>query len=257
MRFCGLPEATCSSARFEVPEESCLLEMSGEFGGPHCAEPYGDEVLSTVKRVGADSDKHKSLDFINFTGPCLELAINTNADGEGFDYADEKKKKQKKKKKKLPLGPLPWPTGLCALGYAPETKPLNGLWVTASGGDNTGVIKNRSRMARGADSEASYIFQLVWTPRRHVTSFKRRADLETAHSRRSPLAPGRWATVAGGDADFLENIDRESHVGRRRCFQMVLICPHVSNVEPVVCPRKLREFEFVHAGSFQFKRVFF
>ena len=43
----------------------------------------------------------------------------------GFDHAD---------KKKLPFGPLPWPTGLPASCYVTKTNPLNGCWVTVTGG---------------------------------------------------------------------------------------------------------------------------
>ena len=43
----------------------------------------------------------------------------------GFDNGD---------KKKLPLGPLPWPTGFSASCYVPKTNPLNGCWVTVTGG---------------------------------------------------------------------------------------------------------------------------
>ena len=41
-----------------------------------------------------------------------------------FHYADEKKKK------KLPLGPLPWPTDVPAVGYVPIANPWHGRWTT-------------------------------------------------------------------------------------------------------------------------------
>ena len=83
------------SACPEVPVESCLFDMSGYtyktevhalhgmnkqggFGGPLCAEPYGDEVQSIVKRLLADSDNDKSLAFNNFTDPCPELTKKNN-----------------------------------------------------------------------------------------------------------------------------------------------------------------------------------
>ena len=49
------------------------MNKHGDFGGPLCAEPYGDEVQSLVKRLLADSENDKSLAFNNFTDPCPEL----------------------------------------------------------------------------------------------------------------------------------------------------------------------------------------
>ena len=59
-------------------EVHALLGMNkhGGFGVPLCAELYGDEVQSTVKRLLADSDNDKSLAFNNFTDPCPELMKN-------------------------------------------------------------------------------------------------------------------------------------------------------------------------------------
>ena len=119
----------------EVPVGSCFFQMSGYtyktevhallgmnkhggFGGPLCAELYGDEVQSIVKRLLADSDNDKSMAFNNFTDSRPVLTKKQLQTMMGFDYAD---------KKKLPFGPLPWPTGLPAPGYVPETNPLKGV----------------------------------------------------------------------------------------------------------------------------------
>ena len=67
---------------------------------------------------------------------------------QGFDYAD--------KKKKLPFGPLPWPTGLPAPGYVPKTNPLNGRWVTVTGGDAEFIKKSIASGMLGS-AEASKI----------------------------------------------------------------------------------------------------
>ena len=75
------------------------MNKHGDFGGPLCAEPYGDEVQSIVKRLLADSENDKSLLVNDFTDPCPELTKKRLQMLKGFDYADQKKK--------LPFGPLP------------------------------------------------------------------------------------------------------------------------------------------------------
>merc|ERR1719284_620058 len=67
------------------------MNKQGGFGGPLCAEPYGDEVQSIVKRLLADSDNDKSLAFNNFADPCPELTKKQLETMKGFDYADTKK----------------------------------------------------------------------------------------------------------------------------------------------------------------------
>ena len=99
------------------------MNKHGGFGGPLCAEPYGDEVQSIVKRLLVDSEADKSLAFNSFTGSRPELTKKQLQTIKGFVCAD---------KKKLPL---PWPTGLPATGSVPETNSLNGRWVTVTGGD--------------------------------------------------------------------------------------------------------------------------
>ena len=83
------------------------VNKHGDFGGPLCAESYGDEVQSIVKRLLADSENDKSLAFNNFTDPCPELTKKRLQTLKWFDYAD--------KKKKLPSSPLHWPTGFLLL----------------------------------------------------------------------------------------------------------------------------------------------
>jgi hypothetical protein len=124
------------------------MNKHGGFGGPLCAEPYGDEVQSIVKRLLADSENDKTLAFNNFTDPCPELTKKQLQTMKGFDYAD--------KKKKLPFGPLPWPTGLPAPGYVPKTNPLNGRWVTVTGGDAEFIKKSIASGMLGS-AEASKI----------------------------------------------------------------------------------------------------
>ena len=91
------------------------MNKHGDFGGPLCAEPYGDEVQSIVKRLLADSEHDKSLAFNNFTDPCPELTKKRLQTLKWFDFAD--------KKKKLPSGPLHWPTGFPAPGHVILPEP--------------------------------------------------------------------------------------------------------------------------------------
>ena len=49
------------------------MNKHGGFGGPLCAEPYGDEVQPTMKSLLADSENDKTLAINNFTDPCPEL----------------------------------------------------------------------------------------------------------------------------------------------------------------------------------------
>ena len=51
------------------------------------------------------------------------------------------------------IRPLPWPTGLPAPGYVPKTNPLNGRWVTVTGGDAEFIKKSiASGMLGGAEA---------------------------------------------------------------------------------------------------------
>ena len=88
-----------------------------------------------------------------------------------FDYAD---------KKKLPFGPLPWPTGLPAPGYVPETNPLNGRWVTVTGGDAEFIKKSIASGMLGS-AEASKIEADVDTNGWYV--FENHAEWRSVHSR--------------------------------------------------------------------------
>ena len=54
------------------------------------------------------------------------------------------------------IGPLPWPRGLPAPGYVPKTNPLNGRWVTVTGGDAEFIKKSIASGMLGS-AEASKI----------------------------------------------------------------------------------------------------
>ena len=58
-------------------KENCFFEMSGDFGGPRYAEPYGDEVLSIVKRLMADSDEDESLAFNSLKETSRDESVRT------------------------------------------------------------------------------------------------------------------------------------------------------------------------------------
>ena len=68
------------------------MNKHGGFGGPLCAESYGDEVQSIVKRLLADSENDKTLASNNFTDPCPELTKKHLRTMNVFDHADKKKK---------------------------------------------------------------------------------------------------------------------------------------------------------------------
>ena len=86
------------------------MNKDGGFGGPLCAEAYGDEVKSRVKCSWPIYENDKTLAFNNFTDPCPELTKKYLRTMNVFDHTD--------KKKKLPFfGPLPWLTRLPAPGY--------------------------------------------------------------------------------------------------------------------------------------------
>jgi len=104
----------------------------GGYGGPLCENPFGAEVSSIVKRL-QEEVVNETMAFNNFTDPCPKLSKRQVASMQGFDYAD--------KTKPLPCGPLPWPAGLPHPGFVPKTNPLNGRWITVTGGDAEFVKK--------------------------------------------------------------------------------------------------------------------
>merc|ERR1719204_2989482 len=98
----------------------------GGYGGPLCKDPYGAEVRGIVDRLVKEAAEDKTLAFDNFKAPCPQLTKEQVALCKGFDYGD--------KTLKLPMGAIPWPTGLPAPGYVPKSDPLHGRWITVSGG---------------------------------------------------------------------------------------------------------------------------
>jgi len=98
----------------------------GSYGGKLCTDPYGPEVKAIVDKLLEQAKNDKTLCYNNFKDPCPELTKEQVALCKGFDYGD--------KTKKLPIGPLPWPTGLPEPGYVPKTDPLHGRWITVQGG---------------------------------------------------------------------------------------------------------------------------
>jgi len=126
----------------------------GGYGGPLCENPYGAEVSNIVKRLQQEAVNDKTMAFNNFTDPCPKLSRRQASLMQGFDYAD--------KTKPLPCGPLPWPAGLPHPGFVPKTNPLNGRWITLTGGDAefvkkaiaTGMLGNAEAKKIQADVEA-------------------------------------------------------------------------------------------------------
>jgi len=98
----------------------------GGYGGPLCDDPYGAEVRGLVDELLKEAEADRTLCYNNFKDPCPRLTKEQVALCKGHDYGD--------KTAKLPMGPLPWPTGLPEPGYVPKTDPLHGRWITVSGG---------------------------------------------------------------------------------------------------------------------------
>merc|ERR1719414_2647349 len=98
----------------------------GGFGGPLCPEPYSQEIADLVKNLLTEAQSDQTLCYNNFKDPCPQLDKKQVDLCKGFDYGD--------KTLKLPCGALPWPAGLPEPGYVPKTNPLNGRWITISGG---------------------------------------------------------------------------------------------------------------------------
>merc|ERR1711884_676885 len=120
----------------------------GGYGGPLCADPYGEEVQNMVENLLAQSEIDRTLCYNNFTAPCPELTKRQTAMLKGFDYGD--------KTLKLPCGPLPWPAGCPHPGYKPKTNPLTGRWITVSGGQ-AAFIKESIKAGMLGASEAKKI----------------------------------------------------------------------------------------------------
>jgi len=120
----------------------------GGYGGPLCAEPYGEEVQAITENLLSQSEIDTTLAYHNFKDPCPELTKEQVAMCKGFDYGD--------KTLKLPCGPLPWPAGLPEPGYKPKTDPLHGRWITVSGGQ-IAFIKEAIKSGMLGDSEAKKI----------------------------------------------------------------------------------------------------
>merc|ERR1719361_426178 len=98
----------------------------GGYGGPLCKDPYSKEIADLIEVLLAEAQQDKTLCYNNFKDPCPQLTKKQTELCKGFDYGD--------KMKKLPCGPLPWPAGCPEPGYVPQTNPLNGRWITISGG---------------------------------------------------------------------------------------------------------------------------
>lgn len=98
----------------------------GGFGGPLLKDPYGDEISQLCQTLVTEGQSDKTLCYNNFKDPCPQLTKRQVELCKGFDYGD--------KTLKLPCGPLPWPAGCPEPGYKPKTDPLNGRWITVSGG---------------------------------------------------------------------------------------------------------------------------
>merc|ERR1712242_37901 len=120
----------------------------GGYGGPLCADPYGEEVQNMVENLLAQSEIDRTLCYNNFTAPCPELTKQQTAQCKGFDYGD--------KTLKLPCGPLPWPAGCPHPNYKPKTNPLTGRWITVSGGQ-AAFIKESIKAGMLGASEAKKI----------------------------------------------------------------------------------------------------
>ena len=75
----------------KVPHVAPAIHSQAQRLWRSCAEPFGDEVQSIVKRLLADSENDKSLAFKNFTDPCPELSKKRLQTLKWFDYADKKK----------------------------------------------------------------------------------------------------------------------------------------------------------------------
>merc|ERR1712241_1505589 len=120
----------------------------GGYGGPLCADPYGEEVQNMVENLLAQSELDRTLCYNNFQAPCPELTKQQTAQCKGFDYGD--------KTLKLPCGPLPWPAGCPHPGYKPKTNPLTGRWITVSGGQ-AAFIKESIKAGMLGASEAKKI----------------------------------------------------------------------------------------------------
>merc|ERR1712242_590630 len=105
----------------------------GGFGGPLCPEPYSQEIADLVKNLLTEAQSDQTLCYNNFKDPCPQLTQKQVDLCKGFDYGD--------KTLKLPCGALPWPAGLPEPGYVPKTNPLNGRWITVSGGQAAFIKK--------------------------------------------------------------------------------------------------------------------
>ena len=109
-----------------------------------------DEVVSSVER---------QMSIASSAGTMCDTAVNTATNDHDA------------------IGPLPWPTGLPALGYVPKTNPLNGRWLTVTGGDAEFIKKSIASGMLGS-AEASKIqagnYQrdgCSYSPGRAATSF--------------------------------------------------------------------------------------
>ena len=91
-----------------------------------------DEVVSSVER------QFCQMSIARSAGTMWDTAVNTATND--FDA----------------IGPLPWPTGLPAPGYVPKTNPLNGRWVTVTGGGAEFIKKSIASGMLGS-AEASKI----------------------------------------------------------------------------------------------------
>nr|AAV35378.1 luciferase [Alexandrium tamarense] len=98
----------------------------GGYGGHFCLDPYSKEISDLCTVLLSEAQQDKTLCYNNFTDPCPQLTQRQVELCKGFDYGD--------KTLKLPCGPLPWPAGCPHPGYVPKTNPLNGRWITISGG---------------------------------------------------------------------------------------------------------------------------
>mmetsp|Transcript_39014 Transcript_39014/g.112639 ORF Transcript_39014/g.112639 Transcript_39014/m.112639 type:complete len:485 (+) Transcript_39014:67-1521(+) len=98
----------------------------GGYGGHLCLDPYSKEISDLCTVLLSEAQQDKTLCYNNFTDPCPQLTQRQVELCKGFDYGD--------KTLKLPCGPLPWPAGCPHPGYVPKTNPLNGRWITISGG---------------------------------------------------------------------------------------------------------------------------
>ena len=66
---------TCVSRQIK---ENCFFEMSADFGGLQCAEPYGDQVLSIIaKKLLEDSDEDESMAFNSLRETARDDCVRT------------------------------------------------------------------------------------------------------------------------------------------------------------------------------------